>query len=87
MSAKEAVNDLKAKLHEYEDTFYVRDNMRGETFELHVNLLPGAEKLGIDLATVSQQIRQAYYGEEVQRLSRENGDVRVMVRYPKELDG
>ncbi len=79
-----AANNLKAKLHEYEGTFYVRDNMRGETFELHLNLLPGAEKLGIDLATVSKQVRQAYYGEEVQRLPRENGDVRVMVRYPKE---
>lgn len=79
-----AANDLKAKLHEYEGTFYVRDNMRGETFELHMKLLPGAEKLGVDLATVSQQVRQAYYGEEVQRLPRENGDVKVMVRYPKE---
>ena len=62
----------------------MRDNMRGETFELHMQLLPGAEKLGIDLATVSQQVRQAYYGEEVQRLPRANGDVKVMVRYPKE---
>jgi len=78
-----AANDLKAKLHEYEGTFYVRDNMRGETFELHLQLLPGAEKLGIDLATVSEQVRQAYYGDEVQRLPRENGDVKVMVRYPK----
>ncbi len=79
-----ASNDLKSKLFEYEGTFYVRDNMRGETFELHLKLLPGAEKLGVDLATVSQQVRQAYYGEEVQRLPRENGDVKVMVRYPKE---
>jgi len=78
-----AANDLKAKLYEYEGTFYVRDNMRGETFELHMQLLPGAEKLGVNLATVSQQVRQAYYGEEVQRLPRENGDVKVMVRYPK----
>ena len=78
-----ASNDLKAKLHEYEGTFYVRDNMRGESFELHMQLLPGAEKLGIDLATVSQQVRQAYFGEEVQRLPRQNGDVKVMVRYPK----
>lgn len=79
-----AANDLKAKLYEYEGTFYVRDNMRGETFELLLNLLPGAEKMGIDLATVSEQVRQAYYGEEVQRLPRENGDVKVMVRYPKD---
>ena len=30
-------------------------------------------------------MRQAYYGEEVQRLPRENGDVRVMVKYDKAL--
>lgn len=80
-----ASNDLKAKLHSYEGTFYVRDNLRGETFELHMNLLPGAEQVGLTLAQVSQQVRQAYYGEEVQRLPRANGDVKVMVRYPKEL--
>jgi len=80
-----ASNDLKAKLHSYEGTFYVRDNLRGETFELHMSLLPGAEQLGLTLAQVSEQVRQAYYGEEVQRLPRANGDVRVMVKYPKEL--
>jgi multidrug efflux pump subunit AcrB len=59
--------------------------MRGESDELHMQLLPGAEKLGLTLAQVSQQVRQAYFGEEVQRLPRENGDVRVMVRYPSAL--
>ena len=37
------------------------------------------------LAQGSRQGRQADFGEEVQRLPRENGDVKVMVRYPKEL--
>ena len=51
---------------------------------LRVDLRPGAEKLGITLADVSRQVRQAYYGEEVQRLPRANGDVKVMVKYPLE---
>jgi multidrug efflux pump subunit AcrB len=50
-----------------------------------MQLLPGAEKLGITLDQVSRQVRQAYYGEEVQRLPRENGDVKVMVKYPLAL--
>ena len=79
-----ASRDLQAKLYTYSGTFYVRDNLQGETDELHISLLPGAEKLGITLSQVSQQVRQAYYGEEVQRLPRENGDVRVMVKYPVE---
>ena len=32
---------------------------------------------------VSQQVGQAYYGQEVQRLPRDGEDVRVMVRYPE----
>ncbi len=80
-----ASRDTKTKLQEYEGTYFVRDNMRGESDELLMQLLPGAEKLGITLAQVSRQVRQAYFGEEVQRLPRENGDVKVMVRYPREL--
>ena len=78
-----AANDLKSKLYGYEGAYFVRDNMRGETLELHMQLLPGAEKIGLSLAQVSAQVRQAYFGEEVQRLPRENGDVKVMVGYPK----
>ncbi|MBT4495102.1 MAG: efflux RND transporter permease subunit, partial [Gammaproteobacteria bacterium] len=81
---RKASTELQAQLYTYDGTFYVRDNLRGETDELHIKLLPGAEKLGVTLADVSRQVRQAYYGEEVQRLPRENGDVRVMVKYPKD---
>ena len=80
-----AAAEVQARLYSYDGTFYVRDSMRGESDELHIQLLPGAEKLGVTLAQVSQQVRQAYFGEEVQRLPRENGDVRVMVRYPSAL--
>jgi len=80
-----ASNDTKARLQEYDGTYFVRDNLRGESDELHMQLRPGAEKLGLSLAQVSLQVRQAYFGEEVQRLPRENGDVKVMVRYPREL--
>ncbi len=81
---RQAANAVKAQLYDYTGTYYVRDNLRGESDELHMTLLPGAEKLGITLAEVSRQVRQAYFGEEVQRLPRENGDVRVMVRYPRD---
>ncbi|MEX1237403.1 MAG: efflux RND transporter permease subunit, partial [Pseudomonadales bacterium] len=79
-----ASNEMQKQLHQYDGTYYVRDNLRGESDELHMKLLPGADKLGITLAEVSRQVRQAYFGEEVQRLPRENGDVKVMVRYPRE---
>ncbi|MBI1191431.1 MAG: AcrB/AcrD/AcrF family protein [Tepidisphaera sp.] len=80
-----AADDLKRKLDSYDGAFYVRDNLRGESEELHLRLRPGAEQLGLTLADVSRQVRQAYFGEEVQRLPRSSGDVKVMVRYPKAL--
>ncbi len=80
-----ASNDLQAQLRTYDGTYYVRDSLRGESDEILLSLRPGAEKLGVTLAQVSNQVRQAYYGEEVQRLPRENGDVRVMVKYPQAL--
>ena len=79
-----AADDLKTQMASYEGTFYVRDNLRGDTDELHLELKPGAEKLGLTLAEVSRQVRQAYFGEEVQRLPRPTGDVKVMVRYPSD---
>lgn len=79
-----ATEALKAKLRSYADTYDVRDNMNSATDEIRLSLKPGAEQLGIDLARVTRQVRQAYFGEEVQRLARPNGDVRVMLRYPRE---
>ena len=81
LAASEA---LQAKLRGYDSVYYVRDDLQGAVSELHFSLLPGAERMGLTLREVSRQVRQAYYGEEVQRLPRENGDVRVMVRYPME---
>ena len=78
-----AVDDFKAKLLEYPALYDVRDNLTSSTDEIQMSLKPGAEKLGLTLRDVSRQVRQAYYGEEVQRLPREGDDVRVMVRYPK----
>lgn len=81
---KDASEALQLHLRGYEKAFYVRDDQQGEIAELRLSLKPGAEKFGVDLSEVARQVRQAYYGEEVQRLPREFGDVRVMVRYPRD---
>jgi len=78
-----ASSTLQQHLASYDKTFFIRDDQWGALPELRFHLKPGAEKLGITLGDVSMQVRQAFYGEEVQRLPRENGDVRVMVRYPE----
>jgi len=76
---------IQEQLRTYENAFFIRDSQRGEREEILLQLKPGATQMGLTLAEVSRQVRQAYYGEEVQRLPREIGDVRVMVKYPKTL--
>ncbi|RME95999.1 MAG: efflux RND transporter permease subunit, partial [Alphaproteobacteria bacterium] len=78
-----AADDLVAQLRTYEAVYDVRNNLRNSTEEVRFVLKPGAQKLGLTLAEVTRQARQAYFGEEVQRLPRGGGDVRVMVHYPK----
>lgn len=78
-----AVESLKAKLRTFEDVYDLSDNLQSDAEEIHFSLLEGAESLGVTLADVSRQVRQAYYGEEVQRLPRNGNDVKVMVRYPQ----
>jgi len=78
-----ATADLESQLRTYETLYDVRNNLDGATEEIRLTLKPGAKKLGLTLADVNRQVRQAYFGEEVQRLPRNGQDVRVKVRYPK----
>ncbi len=79
-----ATVDLQNYLRTLPGVFDVRNNLQSATPELQIELKPGAERFGLTLAEVSRQVRQAFYGEEVQRLPRDGQDVRVMVRYPRE---
>ena len=79
-----ATADLEEKLRSYESLYDVRNNLEGASEEIRIELKPGATKLGLNLAEVNRQVRQAYFGEEVQRLPRAGQDVKVMVRYPLE---
>ena len=81
---REAVADLEDKLRTFDALYDIRNNLEGASEEIRIALKPGAEKLGLSLADVTRQVRQAYFGEEVQRIPREGQDVKVMVRYPRE---
>lgn len=80
---REASAVVQEQLATYAAAYDIGDNLTAAADELRIELKPGAEALGVSLADVSRQIRQAYFGEEVQRLPRDGEDVRVMVRLPK----
>lgn len=74
---------LAQKLADYDGVFDVADSFRPGKRQLELDILPRAEVAGLTLEDLSRQVRQAFYGEEVQRIQRGRDDVRVMVRYPE----
>jgi len=77
-----AAESLKAKLAGYPGVIDISDSFRAGKEEIKLSILPSAEVLGLTLEDLARQVRQAFYGEEAQRIQREREDVRVMVRYP-----
>jgi len=78
-----AAEDLMDKLRSFEGVYNVVNDTQSSTDEIRFELKPGAEALGVTTADVARQVRQGFYGEEVQRLPRDGQDVRVFVRYPR----
>jgi len=81
---KQAAEELKAGLRNYRGVRDVADSYRAGKPEIKIRIKPEGEALGLTLAALGRQIRQAFYGEEAQRIQRGRDDVRVMVRYPLE---
>lgn len=77
-----AADDLMDKLRSFEGVFNVINDSQSAAQEVQFDLRPGAEALGVTTADVARQIRQGFFGDEVQRLPRDGEDVRVYVRYP-----
>ncbi|MBW2423313.1 MAG: efflux RND transporter permease subunit, partial [Deltaproteobacteria bacterium] len=79
-----AAERLKAKLRDYAGVSDINDSFREGKQEIKLDILPAAQSLGLSLDDLSKQVRQAFYGEEAQRIQRGRDDVRVMVRYPEQ---
>ncbi len=77
-------NELKLALARYDGIYDITDNLADSQKEIQLDILPSAEMLGLDIAQLGRQVRQAFFGEEAQRIQRGRDDIRVMVRYPEE---
>ena len=75
---------VKTRLKDYPGVFDITDSFRAGKKEIKLSVKPSAETLGLTLSDVARQVRQAFYGEEAQRIQRGRDDVKVMVRYPQE---
>ncbi|MBF0431499.1 MAG: efflux RND transporter permease subunit [Fibrobacteria bacterium] len=74
---------MKDKLEEYSSLRDVIDNDTQGKREIAITLLPKAHAIGFSVAEIMTQVRQGFFGQEIQRLQRGNDEIRVWVRYDK----
>ncbi len=75
---------LKKEIATYPGTFDITDDFRPGKMEKQIFIKPGAESLGVTMADIAIQVRQAYYGDEVLKVQRGKNDIKVMVRYSRQ---
>jgi len=74
---------LKDKLQTYAGVFDIKDSFSAGKDEIKLTLRPEAQNYGITMSSLARQVRQAFYGEEVQRIQRGRDEIKVFLRYPK----
>ncbi|MFK7888857.1 MAG: efflux RND transporter permease subunit [Gammaproteobacteria bacterium] len=79
-----AADALGSKISEYDGTYDVRNSSNEGGEEIRLKIKPEAQALGLTLQSLGRQVRQAFYGEEAQRIQRGKDELKVMVRYPPE---
>ncbi|MGJ8632604.1 MAG: efflux RND transporter permease subunit [Luteolibacter sp.] len=80
----EATAFAKEGLANLEGTIDISDSNRAGKDELRFSeLTPAGRAMGFRLEDVASQVRDAFYGNEVQRLQRGRDEVKVMVRFPE----
>ena len=74
---------VKSKLSEYTGLYDIKNSFEGGKDEVQLRIRPEAEQLGLNLSSLGLQVRYALYGAEVQRIQRNQSEIKVMVRLPK----
>lgn len=74
---------VKQKLGEYQGLYDIKNSFEGGKDEVQLHIRPEAEQLGLNMSSLGLQVRHALFGKEVQRIQRDQSEVKVMVRLPK----
>jgi multidrug efflux pump subunit AcrB len=81
---EQASLELEQELSNYAGVFDVSNSYGRGSEEITLRIKPGAEQLGLTANMLGSQVRQAFYGNEVQRILRGRDELKVMVRYPQD---
>lgn len=79
-----AADALKTHIMRYPGIADLSDSRKPGKPEIRFRLKPEAERLGLRLKDLAQQVRHAYHGEEAQRFMRNRFEVKIQVRHPRE---
>ncbi|MBN1446674.1 MAG: efflux RND transporter permease subunit [Bacteroidetes bacterium] len=79
-----ARNRLVAELDNFPSLKDVTDSEQEGRREIDIRLKPRAYALGLTLRDIASQVRQGFFGLEVQRIQRGRDEIRVWVRYTEE---
>ncbi|KPP82081.1 MAG: RND-type multidrug efflux pump permease component [Oceanicaulis sp. HLUCCA04] len=86
-----AVNRLVSGLRDIDAVSGIDSGYELGKRQLDFALTPAGDSAGLRAADIARQARQAFFGEEIQRIQRGSEEVRVFVRYPQDertsLDG
>lgn len=82
-SLQNAAAELQEKLQDYDGVFDITNSLNSGSEEIRLTIKPEAEALGLTMSSLGRQVRQAFYGEEAQRIQRGRDELKVMVRYPQ----
>ena len=80
----EAVDWLKSEFAKVEAVEQINDDFDLGKRQFDVELTPIGEAAGLTHFEVSSQLRQSYFGIEIQRIQRNREEVKVMVRFPRD---
>ncbi|MGB5578509.1 MAG: efflux RND transporter permease subunit [Woeseiaceae bacterium] len=78
-----AAESLKERLRQIEGVNEIEDSFDLGKRQLVFELTPAGIAAGLRPADVAVQVRQGFFGEEVQRIQRGREEIRVYVRYPE----
>jgi multidrug efflux pump subunit AcrB len=84
---KKARDLLAAELENFASLKDITDSEQQGRRELNIELKPRAFALGLSLRDIAGQVRQGFFGQEVQRIQRGRDELRVWVRFRDEDRG
>src|SRR6056297_1500179 len=79
----EAINRLQEIMGSMEGVSEIADTLKAGKLEYLFELTPEGLAAGLKPGDIGRQLRNAFYGYEVQRIQREREELKVMVRYPE----